>query len=85
MTNRKIEDLKVMDRMLLRYILGAHSKVQTEFLYLETEATPLKQVIPSRRLMYLQALLKRPHTELARQVFEAQKDNPVKGDWAEQG
>ena len=83
-TNKNIEDLEVMDRMLLRYILGAHAKVQTEFLYLETGATPLKQVITSRRLMYLQAILKRPHTELVRKVFEAQKENPVKGDWSEQ-
>ena len=83
-TNQNIEDLEVMDRMLLRYIVGAHSKVQTEFLYLETGTTPLKQVITSRRLMYLQTLLKRPQTELVRQVYEAQKNNPVKGDWVEQ-
>jgi hypothetical protein len=32
-TEQHIEDLEVMDRMLLRYILGAHSKIQTKFLY----------------------------------------------------
>ena len=73
--------LEVMDRMLLRYIVGAHAKVQTEFLYLETGTTPLKNVITSRRLLYLQNLLKRPQSEMIRQVYEAQKDNPVQGDW----
>ena len=82
-SDQNIEDLEVMDRMLLRYILGAHSKIQTEFLYLETGATPLKQVITSRRLMYLQTLLKRPSTEITKQVYEAQKLNPTKGDWVE--
>ena len=66
--------------MLLRYILGAHSKIQTEFLYLETGATPLKQVITSRRIIYLQTILKRPGTELTHKVYKAQQENPVKGD-----
>ena len=34
--------------------------------------------------MYLQTVLKRPQTELVRQVYESQKSNPVKGDWVEQ-
>ena len=34
--------------------------------------------------MYLQTVLKMPHSELVRQVYEAQKYNPVKGDWVEQ-
>ena len=80
-TKQHIEDLEVMDRMLLRYILVAHAKVQTEFLYLETGAIPLKHVITSRRLMYLKTILNRPQTEIIRQVYEAQKENPVKGDW----
>ena len=31
-SEKNIEDLEVMDRMLMKYILGAHSKVQTEFI-----------------------------------------------------
>ena len=80
-SKQNIEDLEVRDRMLLRYIMGAHAKVQTEFLYLESGAKPLQHVITSRRLLYLQTILKRPQTELVRQVYEAQKDNPVRGDW----
>ena len=67
----------------MKYILGAHSKVQTEFIYLETGASPLKDVIATRRMMYLQNILKRPKEEVVKRVFEAQKLNPVKGDWIE--
>ena len=42
---KHIEELQVLDRMLLRYITGAHAKVQSEFLYLETGAIPLKELI----------------------------------------
>ena len=80
-TKQHIEDLEVMDRTLLRNIVGAHAKVQTEFLYLETGTTPLKHVINSRRLLYLQNILKGPQSEILRQVYEAQKENPVQGDW----
>ena len=33
-SQKNIEDLEIMDRILLRYILDAHSKVQKKFLYL---------------------------------------------------
>ena len=45
MTNKNLEDLEVMDGIIFGYILGANFKVQTEFLYLESWATPLKQVL----------------------------------------
>ena len=67
--------------MLLRYITNSHAKVQTEFLYLETGTIPLKQVINNRRMMYLQNILKRPQDEIVKKVYEAQKENPVNGDW----
>ena len=55
-----------MDRMLMKYILGAHSKVQTEFIYLETGAIPLKDVIATRRMMYLQNILKDQKKKLSK-------------------
>ena len=80
---KHIEELQVLDRMLLRYITGAHAKVQSEFLYLETGAIPLKELISQRRLMYLHNILSKPPNELLRRVYDAQKKNPVKGDWTE--
>ena len=80
-TEKNIEDLQVMDRSLLRHITKAHAKVQTEFIYLETGAIPIKQMMMNRRMMYQQNILKRSPDELLRQVYEAQKENPVRGDW----
>ena len=67
----------------MKYILGAHSKVQTEFIQLETGAIQLKGVIATRRMMYLQNILKRPKEEFFKRVFGAQQLNSVKGDWIE--
>ena len=63
--------------MLLQYILGAHSIKHSEFLYLETGATPLKQVITCRRIIYLHTILKRPATELTHKVYKAQQESLV--------
>ena len=35
-SEKHIEELEVMDRALMIYVLKAHAKVQTELLYLET-------------------------------------------------
>ena len=82
-TEKHIEDLQVMDIMLLKYITGAHAKVQSEFLYLETGVIPLKQIISSRRLMYLKNILNKTSGELVKRVYEEQKVKQVKGDWTE--
>ena len=70
-----------MDRSLLSYIVKAHSKVQNEFLYLETGALRIEQIISSRRLLYLQTILKRSDNELTRRIYNSQKKNPSEGDW----
>ena len=65
-TNKHIEELEVMDRSLLKYILNTHSKVQNEFLYLETGALQIREIIMSRRCLYLQTIIKRDNKELTR-------------------
>ena len=80
-SKKHIEDLEVMDRSLLKYILKSHSKVQNEFLYLETGALGIKEIIMSRRCLYLQTILKRDKEELTKKIYNAQKKNPLKGDW----
>ena len=72
-SQKNIEDLEVMNRMLMRYILGAHSKVQKAFLYLETGDILLGQFISTKRMMSLQNILRRPEREMLRKVYEAQK------------
>jgi hypothetical protein len=78
-----IARISKVDHALLRYICGAHAKTPVEFLYLETASTPIPFIISSRRLIYLQNVLKRSNTELIKRVYEAQKENPTKGDFIE--
>ena len=82
-SEKHIEQFEVMDRSLMKSIIKAHPKVQNEFLFLETGAIPIREVITNRRLMYLQNILKSPKTEILWKVYEAQKQTPVKGDWVE--
>ena len=64
-----IELLSVLDNQILRYICGAHAKTPTEFLFLETGSLPLSYIIKSRRMIYLQSILKRNQQELVRWVY----------------
>ena len=76
-----IELLSVLDNQILRYICGAHAKTPTEFLFLETGSLPLSYNIASRRMIYLQNILKRNQNELVRRVYIAQRNNPTEGDY----
>ena len=58
-----------------------HSKVLTEFLFLETGTIPVQYVISCRRMIYLQTILKRSPDELTRLIYEAQKVDSVAGDY----
>ena len=78
-----IEDLEKIDHLILRKILGAHSKSPVEMLYLETSSLPIPYIISSRRAIYLQTILKRSDQELTKKVYVAMKNDPNKGDWSE--
>ena len=47
----------------------------------ETGCIPIKWIIAQRRINYLQHILSRKDGELIKQVLEAQKENPVAGDF----
>ena len=78
-----LDNLEKLDKILLRKILNAHSKVPIESLYLETGVVPLKIVVKSRRIMYLHHILSRKNNSLIKQFFQAQNNFPVKNDWSE--
>ena len=85
--NMKDSDTNVfikLDQYLLRKILGAHSKVPLEFLYLETSAIPVDFVLASRRLNFLHTVLSRSDNEMTKRIYIAQKNYPIKGDWVNQ-
>ena len=66
---------------MLRLVTGAQAKSPTEMLYLETAQIPVKQVISSRRLMYLHNILKQQDEELIKRIYCAMKESPMKDDW----
>jgi hypothetical protein len=79
--SKDIEVYTNLDHYLMRQILGAHSKVPIELLYLETSAIPMEYVIASRRINYLRHIASRSNSELVKRVYNAQRQNPEKGDW----
>ena len=80
-TKAEIETLEKVDEDLLRGIIKAHSKIPTEVLYLETGSIPIRFILKSRRISYLQTILKRHPEELVSEVYNVQKNDPIKGDF----
>ena len=81
-TKKHIKSLEVIDQQLLKGILKAHSKTPSEFLYLETGATPIRWIVAQRRVNYLKYILDKDDNELVKKVFLAQQERPVIGDFA---
>ena len=73
--------LEVVDHKLMDVICNGHSKTPTEFYYLETGTLPIKNVLASRRIMFLHTILGRDKDEITRRVLEAQINNPTKADF----
>ena len=69
----ELKMLESVDEHLLRSLVEAHSKTPLEFLYLEAGAVPIRFIISSRRLNYLQTILKRGDSELTKKIYQAQK------------
>ena len=80
-SNADVEMLEKVDEALLRGLLGAHAKVPLEALFLETGTVPIRFILKTRRLCYLKTILKRDSEELIREVYDAQKADPIEGDF----
>lgn len=80
-TKSQIEEIDVIDRILLRQILNAHSKTAVEWIYSETGKLNLKSLVQTRRLMYLWHILNRDESELIHRVYKTQKNSHDIGDW----
>ena len=79
----KLAKIFYQNHHLMRTILDASLKIAIEFLFLETGALPVKYVITSRRLNYLKHIHMLEDHELVRRIYQAQRDDPRKGDWWE--
>ena len=74
--------LSRVDESLLQALFSAHSKTPKEEFFLETGQIPIKYILASRRLNFLQTILKRSQSEITRKVYNVQKHYPKKGDFA---
>ena len=81
LTKKNITDLETVDEQLLRKMLSAHSKTPKELLYLELGALPVRFILMSRRINFLWYLINDKEGSLLKRFFEAQCDQPIRGDW----
>ncbi len=82
MSNKNIDDLEAVDEKFLRSIFSdAHAKPPVELLYLETGNIPIRFILKSRRINFLHYILNDRDDSFLSNVFRAQCDQPVKGDW----
>ena len=81
LTLKQTENLEDVDKIYLRNILKAHSKVGVECLYLETGKIPLRYDVIQRRLLYLWHILHLQKNELVARIYSSQKLSPKRGDW----
>ena len=80
-TAADIKAIKKVYETLLRFLLGSHSKAPIEMLYLESGAIQIRFILSSRRINYLQTILKREDDELTKRVLKAQMDDTLDGDF----
>ena len=73
--------LETVDESLLRGIMGAHSKIPIEALYLETACLQIRFIVASRRLSYLYNILQKGAGKMVRKVYELQKEKTSHGDF----
>ena len=81
LTKKNVTDLEKVDEQLLRAILSTHPKTPIELLYLELGAIPVRFTLMSRRINYLWYLIHNKEGSLLKTFFEAQCDQPIRGDW----
>ena len=81
-TTQEYTNLEQVDEIYLRRILEVPSSSPKSMLYLEFGILPIRFVIKSRRLMFLQCILQEESDSVISQFFYAQDSNPSKNDWA---
>ena len=68
-TDEHVKALEKIDEHLLRSLLQCHSKTPLEFLFLETGSVPIRYILSSRRMLYLQTLLRRDDEEITKRIY----------------
>ena len=82
LTQKNIDTLEKLDRILIKKILNSARSTPTSVMYLDT-CIPVRFLIQAKRLMFLHYILTRNEDEIVYKVYQMQKSSPVKGDWSE--
>ena len=67
-TKSHLEELEIVDKILLRHLLNAHSKTGIEWIFADTGKLNLRSLLHLRRLMYLC----REESEIISRVYNTQ-------------
>ena len=81
MSKSNIEELEKVDNILLKKVLEVPSSTPTAMIHLELGTIPIRFIIKTRRLMFLQYLLQENENSLLYKFFLAQIGDPKEGDW----
>ena len=81
LSDNEIQQLETVDNMLHQRILECPRSTKTSIMHLELGTLPIRYLVKSRRLLFLQYLLKQEKDSLMYKFFEAQSQWPQKGDW----
>ena len=81
LTNSEIEEFEILDRALLRKILGLPKSTPSEVLYLETGCLNIATIVKCRRLNFLHYLVKSNKNSMLSHFFETQYNFPAQDDW----
>ena len=80
-TNNNIDELEKIDNILLRKLLEVPSSSPTSMLHLELGTLPIRFIIKTRRIMFLQYILKEDGKSLIHKFLMAQIEKSHPGDW----
>ena len=83
LSTSEVTELEKVDEDLLRKVLECPISTPKEMLYLELGVSPIRNIIRSRRLNYLQYILHEDKESLMYTFLEAQRENPVRNDWCQ--
>ena len=83
LTQKNIDTLEKLDRILIKKILNSARSTPTSVMYLDLSCIPVRFLIQAKRLMFLHYILTRNEDEIVYKVYQMQKSSPVKGDWSE--
>ena len=84
-TENHISKLEDADKYLLRQLFNTCIGTPIEAFYIELSILPVKFIVKGRRMMFYWTMLNKSENEIAKQVFEAQKEFPGKKmDWVRQ-